>query len=191
MFFFSLISLGKDSEIFSLITLFLLEDALFKNFPHLRNKVLSYEVATPLSSQFYLNSYNGESYGLQTNHYRYLNAFNLKPKTDINNLYLTGQDICNIGFTGALMSAGGIKATRHIDMPTRKFGKGEAQTEEVSETLAQFLGRNFIDGYRLPRDFKKHRAEAQGFANHIALKFVYLSKKIKAKGTAVGTRKVF
>ncbi len=86
-------------------------------------------------------------------------------------------------FTGALMSAGGIKATRHIDMPTRKFGKGEAQTEEVSETLAQFLGRNFIDGYRLPRDFKKHRAEAQGFANHIALKFVYLSKKIKASLT--------
>ena len=86
-------------------------------------------------------------------------------------------------FTGALMSAGGIKATRHIDMPTRKFGKGEAQTEEVTETLAQFLGRNFIDGYRLPRDFKKHRAEAQGFANHIALKFVYLSKKIKASLT--------
>jgi len=86
-------------------------------------------------------------------------------------------------FAGALMSAGGIKATKHINLPTRKFGKGEAQTEEVSETLAQFLGRNFIDGYRLPRDFKKHRAEAQGFANHIALRFVYLSKKIKASLT--------
>tara|TARA_R100001594_G_scaffold142703_1_gene189867 strand:+ start:1378 stop:5073 length:3696 start_codon:yes stop_codon:yes gene_type:complete len=88
-----------------------------------------------------------------------------------------------LAFTGALMSAGGIKATKHINLPTRKFGKGEAKTEEVSETLAQFLGRNFIDGYRLPRDFKKHRAEAQGFANHIALKFVYLSKKIKASLT--------
>ena len=83
-------------------------------------------------------------------------------------------------FTGALMSAGGIKAAKHITLPTRKFGKGEAETEEVTETLAQWLGRNFIDGYRLPKDFKKHRAEAQGFANHIALKFVYLSRKIKA-----------
>ena len=31
-------------------------------------------------------------------------AFNLKPKTPIQNLYLTGQDVCSIGFTGALMS---------------------------------------------------------------------------------------
>ena len=84
---------------------------------------------------------------------------------------------------GALMSAGGIKATKNINLPKRTFGKGEAQTEEVTETLAQWLGRNFIDGYRLPKDFKKHRAEAQGFANHIALKFVYLSKKIKASLT--------
>ena len=84
---------------------------------------------------------------------------------------------------GALMSAGGIKATKHIDLPTRTFGKGEAETEEVTETLAQWLGRNFIDGYRLPTDFKKHRAEAQGFANHIGLKFVYLSRKIKANLT--------
>ena len=86
-------------------------------------------------------------------------------------------------FAGALMSAGGIKYAKVKDLPTRTFGKGEAKTEEITETLAQWLGRNFIDGYRLPKDFKKHRADAQGFANHIALKFVYLSKKIKASLT--------
>jgi len=85
-----------------------------------------------------------------------------------------------VAFTGALMSAGGIKFAKVKTLPTRTFGKGEAKTEEITETLAQWLGRNFIDGYGLPKDFKMHRAEAQGFANHIALKFVYLSKKIKA-----------
>jgi hypothetical protein len=82
---------------------------------------------------------------------------------------------------GALMSAGGIKATKVVPSPfTRTFGKGEAQTEEISETLAQWLGRNFIDGYGLPKDFKKLKAEAQGFSNHIAMKFSFLAKKIKA-----------
>lgn len=82
----------------------LLEEALFKFYPHLRDKVLHYDVATPLSTQHYINSYGGESYGLQTNKYRYLQATNLTPKTPVNNLFLTGQDICSIGFTGALMA---------------------------------------------------------------------------------------
>ena len=55
----------------------LLEEALFKFYPHLRDKVLHYDVATPLSTQYYINSYRGESYGLQTNKYRYLQASNL------------------------------------------------------------------------------------------------------------------
>ena len=62
------------------------------------------DLATPLTSKFYLNSYHGESYGLNTNKYRYLKANNLKPKTDVEGLYLTGQDVCTIGFTGALMA---------------------------------------------------------------------------------------
>ena len=82
----------------------LLEEALLKFYPHLRDKVLQYDVATPLTTQHYINSYGGESYGLQTNKYRYLQATNLTPKTPVNNLFLTGQDICSIGFTGALMA---------------------------------------------------------------------------------------
>ena len=85
--------------------------------------------------------------------------------------------------TGALMSAGGIKATRHINLPTRTFAKGEDQTEQVSETLAEWLGRNFIDGYGLPKEFKALKAEAQGFSNHIAMRFSFMAQKIKANLT--------
>jgi hypothetical protein len=80
---------------------------------------------------------------------------------------------------GALMSAGGIKATRYIQLPTRTFAKGEAQTEEISETLYQWLGRQFIDGYGLPKEFKALKAEAQGYSNHIAMRFANLANKIK------------
>ena len=86
-------------------------------------------------------------------------------------------------FTGALISAGGIKATRHINLPTRTFAKGEDQTEQVSETLAEWLGRNFIDGYGLPKEFKALKAEAQGFSNHIAMRFSFMAQKIKANLT--------
>ena len=45
------------------------------------------------------------AYGLDMNYYRLTKAVDIRPKTNINGLYLTGQDICSIGFTGALMSA--------------------------------------------------------------------------------------
>ena len=38
------------------------------------------------------------------NQYRLLEATELRPKTQINNLYLTGQDICTLGVTGAMMA---------------------------------------------------------------------------------------
>ena len=59
-----------------------------------------------ITSQFYLNSIDGESYGLDMNYYRLTQAIDIKPKTDIKGLYLTGQDVCTLGFTGALM--GGV-----------------------------------------------------------------------------------
>ena len=38
------------------------------------------------------------------NKYRAVNCYDIRPKTPIKNLYLTGQDIRTLGFTGALMS---------------------------------------------------------------------------------------
>ena len=73
-------------------------------YPQLEDKIESYNIATPLSTKFYIGSANGESYGMDINSYRFLNGWDLKPRTPIKNLYLTGQDICTLGFTGAMMS---------------------------------------------------------------------------------------
>jgi len=81
-------------------------------------------------------------------------------------------------FTGALVGAVGIKATRSVKF-TKTFGKGEDVTEEVSESLFDLLGRNFVDGYGLPKNFKAMQAESQGFSNHIAMKFSYMANKIQ------------
>ena len=84
----------------------MLENGLFKYYPDLRDNLLDYSIGTPLSTQFYLNSPDGESYGLDMNSYRLTEAYDLKPKTNIEGLYLTGQDICTLGVTGAMM--GGV-----------------------------------------------------------------------------------
>ena len=86
------------------ISLKILDSILYTYFPKTKGKVLAYDGATPLTTKFYLNSPHGESYGLQMNKYRSTNAIDLRPETPIKNLYLTGQDICTLGFTGALMS---------------------------------------------------------------------------------------
>lgn len=82
----------------------MLEEGLFKFYPELRDKVEHVSYGTPLSTQFYLKSFSGESYGLDMNQYRLLEATELRPKTQIKNLYLTGQDICTLGVTGAMMA---------------------------------------------------------------------------------------
>ena len=82
----------------------MLNEGLYKYYPSTKDKVIDYEVGTPLTNNFYLGSYFGEAYGLDSNNYRYRNAFELRPETGIPGLYLSGQDICTLGFTGALMS---------------------------------------------------------------------------------------
>lgn len=84
----------------------MLEEGLFRFYPDLRDKVLETNIGTPLSTQFYLNAVDGESYGLDMNNYRLTKTDALRPKTTVNNLYITGQDICTLGITGAMM--GGV-----------------------------------------------------------------------------------
>ena len=90
----------------------MLEEGLFKYYPELRDKVECTTIGTPLSTQFYLDVANGESYGLDMNEYRLLEAIELRPKTNIKNLYLSGQDICTLGITGAMM--GGVLAANVV-----------------------------------------------------------------------------
>jgi all-trans-retinol 13,14-reductase len=87
-------------------------EGLYKYYPKTKGKVTHYDIGTPLTNQFYLSAYSGEAYGLDSTPYRYSKAMELKPKTEIENLYLTGQDICTLGFTGALM--GGLLTAHSI-----------------------------------------------------------------------------
>ena len=57
---------------------------------------------------------------------------------------------------------------------TRTFAKEEEQTE-VTESVGDILGRQFIDGYKMPKNFKQLKAEAQGFSNHIGMRFSFLA----------------
>jgi all-trans-retinol 13,14-reductase len=82
----------------------MIKEGLYKYFPKTEGKVLDFDVGTPLTTQYYLNSVEGESYGLESNKYKLLDAYKIRPKTEIDNLFLTGQDICTIGFVGGLMS---------------------------------------------------------------------------------------
>jgi all-trans-retinol 13,14-reductase len=96
---------GKDYEGFKKqIGDRMLDEGLFRFYPELREKVLETNIGTPLSTQFYLNAHGGESYGLDMNLYRLTQSTDLRPTTDINGLYLTGQDICTLGVTGAMMA---------------------------------------------------------------------------------------
>jgi all-trans-retinol 13,14-reductase len=82
----------------------MLEEGLFRFYPELREKVLETNFGTPLSTQFYLNAFGGESYGMDMNLYRLTQSIDLRPRTEINGLFLTGQDICTLGVTGAMMA---------------------------------------------------------------------------------------
>ena len=90
----------------------MLSEGLYKFYPKTKGKVTHYEMGTPLTNQFYLGCLDGEGYGLNSNSSRYLDIELLKPQTSIKNLYLTGQDVCTLGFTGALM--GGILTSHSI-----------------------------------------------------------------------------
>jgi all-trans-retinol 13,14-reductase len=90
----------------------LINEGLYTFYPKTKGKITHYEVGTPLTNQFYLGCLDGEGYGLDTTNYRYSVAHELRPETPIKNLYLTGQDICTLGFTGALM--GGILTAHSI-----------------------------------------------------------------------------
>ena len=90
----------------------MIEEGLFKYFPQLKDKIEDINLATPLSTKYYFNSYYGESYGLDMSSERLLHGEKLRPKTDIKNFYLTGQDICTMGITGALTA--GILTTNTI-----------------------------------------------------------------------------
>lgn len=61
-------------------------------------KVEYFDVGTPLSNKYYLGFQHGEMYGLDHNMARFLpqTSIQLRPKTDIPGLYLTGNQCSSI-----------------------------------------------------------------------------------------------
>jgi all-trans-retinol 13,14-reductase len=83
-------------------------------FPQLKDKVEYFEVGTPITNNYYLRANKGEMYGADHDLGRFTAeaAVQLRPKTDIPGLYLTGQDIFNCGIAGA--SFGGLLCANEV-----------------------------------------------------------------------------
>ena len=84
---------------------------LYDEMPHLRGKVDYYEVSTPLSTDYFCAYSRGELYGLEHGPERFQQTW-LRPKTRIDGLYLTGQDVLSCGVGGAMM--GGVLAAASV-----------------------------------------------------------------------------
>ena len=76
---------------------------LYDKLPYLEGKVDYYELSTPLSTEWFSAYQHGELYGLDHTPERLQQDW-LTPKTRIDGLWLTGQDILTCGVTGAMMS---------------------------------------------------------------------------------------
>ena len=84
--------------------------------PQLRGKVDYYEVSTPLSTNWFGGYQQGELYGLAHTPERLRQDW-LRPKTKIDGLWLTGQDVLTCGVTGAMMA--GLITTTSMVGPRR------------------------------------------------------------------------
>lgn len=88
-------------------------EQFYKYYPHLKEHVDYLDLGTPLSCEHFLGAYKGAIYGYDHQKERFLDYHReLRPKTSINGLYLTGQDIVSAGITPSFMS--GFVTVSHI-----------------------------------------------------------------------------
>jgi len=95
---------GQDYEKFKEMFQKRLIDGLCEYYPQCREKIDYVNVGSPLTFNYYIGSKKGEVYGLDGKCDRFVLDDWLRPKTPIQDLYLTGCDIATLGFTGGLMS---------------------------------------------------------------------------------------
>ena len=81
-------------------------DRLYKIFPKTQNHVKSIEIGTPITTKFFLNAPDGESYGLELTPKRFSREVmeNLHAKTKVQGLFLTGECSFFGGLGGAMVS---------------------------------------------------------------------------------------
>jgi len=111
---------------------------VLKMFPHLKSKVLHMEAGSPITHNHYINSTKGEIYGIDhtKDRFSFENAADMRPETEIENLYLTGQDVFTCGFIGAAMG-GVITASKVLDRYLiidliRILGKARKSSKKLS-----------------------------------------------------------
>ncbi|MBZ5643541.1 MAG: NAD(P)/FAD-dependent oxidoreductase [Acidobacteriia bacterium] len=82
-----------------------LQEELERNVPATRGKIEAAEISTPLSTRHFANYLKGEIYGAACVPARF-RARVFGARTPVRNLFLTGQDACTLGVSGALF--GGV-----------------------------------------------------------------------------------
>lgn len=93
-------------------------DLIEKNIPGIKETIVYTELSTPLTLEHFTQRKNGEMYGISAIPERHSMDW-LKPKTEIENLYLTGTDVCSLGIQGALF--GGLAAASVLNGPLGFF----------------------------------------------------------------------
>ncbi|UDL05311.1 phytoene desaturase family protein [Marinobacter sp. CA1] len=117
-----------------------LMQVLYDKLPQLQGRVDYVETSTPLSTAWFCRYGRGEIYGLDHTPERFDQSW-LRPKTAIDGLYLTGQDILTCGVVGAMI--GGLVTTLSIQgwrgagLAKRIFvDKGVSVDHQVVSSLA-------------------------------------------------------
>jgi all-trans-retinol 13,14-reductase len=82
---------------------------IYKYVPNVKGKVEFYELSTPLSTEYFNKYQHGELYGLEQDPNRFSEKW-MRPKSPIEGLYITGQDILFAGVASA-MTSGAMTAT--------------------------------------------------------------------------------
>lgn len=97
-------SRGADYEGFKKEKAEQLLNVVAKKFPHLRNSIQSYYVATPLTYRDYQGTADGSMYGIAKDYKDTYKTF-IAPRTKVPNLFLTGQNLNLHGILGVTISA--------------------------------------------------------------------------------------
>jgi all-trans-retinol 13,14-reductase len=98
---------------------------LYEQMPQLWDAVDFYELATPLSTEWFHLYDRGEIYGLDHDPQRFRQDW-LHPVTPVKGLYMTGQDVVTAGVGGALM--GGVLTTAAL------LGSGQPKLWKLLKT---------------------------------------------------------
>ena len=78
-------------------------ESVYKYIPQTKEAMDYHELSTPLTVKSLANYQKGELYGINHDPNRFRQKW-LRARTDIKNLYLTGQDVLTVGVTSALFS---------------------------------------------------------------------------------------